>query len=618
MEKRGARSLAKRTLRAVWPGLLVFVGITASLRGVEPEFSDVFTSGAEGFASIRIPSAVVTAKGTVLAFAEGRARPDDQAENKIVAKRSTDGGRTWNALSVLHDDEANSLNNPTSVMDQQSGRIFLLYQRIPAHLKEASEDVATGLEGPKIYRNLLVWSDDDGVTWTRPLDVTAMTKRPERATTIASGPGSGLQLTRGPHAGRLIFPFNEGPFWKWQDFAVFSDDHGATWKYGGDVPGALIPDAKLGERSQINEAQMVEMNDGAVRLDSRQFAGAKVRKTSVSRDGGETWSPVSDLPDLPDPSCMAGVLRYSFDDGTGHGKLLHTGPDSTQRDHGTVYLSLDDGWAWPIKRELWPGGFAYSVPVRLADGAAGCLFEADNYRRIVFARFSVGWVTQGVNLATIPEARHATWGNYAGWMERHEAKLAEIKGRNPDLVFLGDSITQRWENTGNKVWKKHFAARNALNLGFEGDGTQQVLWRLDHGEFDGLHPKVCVLLIGTNNGRHSDCTGEEIVAGVRAIIDRISAKSPTTRILLHAIFPRGAAAVNPWRERCQEINALLPALADGEHVHYMDIGSKLTKADGTISAAIMPDFLHPSAAGYEIWAAAIEPKLNELMNGVSR
>ena len=345
----------------------VFFFIACSALAAEPEFSDVFTSDAEGYASIRIPSVIVTKQGTVLAFAEARIKPTDQAENKIVTKRSTDGGR-----------------------------IFLMYQRIPSHLREQSAGVATGLEGPDIYRNLLVWSDDDGATWSKPLDVTATTKRPERATTIASGPGIGIQLTRGVHEGRLIIPFNEGPFGKWQNYAVFSDDAGKTWRYGADVPGALVPNGKGGERSQINEVQVVEMSDGSVRLDSRQFAGARVRKTSVSHDGGETWSPIVDLPELRDPSCMAGVLRYSFDDGGGHGKMLHTGPDSGKREHGTVYLSLDDGATWPVKRELWPGGFAYSVPTRFADGTVACLFEADKYKRIVFARFPINWLTENV------------------------------------------------------------------------------------------------------------------------------------------------------------------------------------------------------------------------------
>jgi sialidase-1 len=190
-----------------------------------------------------------------------------------------------------------------------------------------------------------------------------------------------------------VIPFNEGPYGKWQNFAVFSDDAGKTWRYGADVPGAFVPDGKGGERSQINEVQMVELSDGTIRMSSRQFAGAKVRRTALSSDGGETWLPVAELPDLPDPSCMAGMLRYSFDDAGGRGRILHTGPNSTKRDHGTVFLSTDDGATWPVKRELWPGGFAYSVPARLADGTVGCLFEADNYARIVFARFSIDWVS---------------------------------------------------------------------------------------------------------------------------------------------------------------------------------------------------------------------------------
>ena len=371
----------------------VFVSHTFA---AEPEFSDVFTSGINGYKSIRIPSVVVTTKGVVLGFAEGRAFPSDQAENDIVLKRSTDGGRTWGPLQVVHEDGKNSLNNPTAIVEQQSGRVFLMYQRIPAHLKENSKSTDTGYEGPNIYRNLLVWSDDDGATWTAPLDVTRTTKRATNATTIASGPGIGIQLTRGPHTGRLILPFNEGPYSQWNNFAVFSDDRGATWKFGGNVPGAFVKDAKLGQRSQINEVQMVELSDGSVRLNSRQFAGAKVRKTSVSKDGGVTWSPVEDVPALRDPSCNASVLRYSFGDGaSGLGRILYSGPDAMTRSNGTIHLSRDDGVTWPVQRVLWPGSFAYSVLTKLPDGTVGCLFETDNYGRIVFARLPISWLEPG-------------------------------------------------------------------------------------------------------------------------------------------------------------------------------------------------------------------------------
>jgi sialidase-1 len=376
--------------------LACFLGVVCgrSFAAAEPQFSNVFVATNDGYRSIRIPSVVVTKKGVVLAFAEGRRRPADQAENDIILKRSTDGGKTWSALQLIHDDGANSLNNPTAVVEQKSGRVFLMYQRIPGHLKESSKVTATGYEGTNIYRNLLVWSDDDGATWTKPLDVTRTTKRATNATTIASGPGIGIQLTRGPHAGRLIIPFNEGPYHLWNNFAVFSDDAGVTWRFGENVPGAFVTDAKGIRRSQINEVQMVEQSDGSVRLNSRQFAGEKVRKTSVSKDGGVTWSAVEDVPELRDPSCNASIFRYSFDDAAGKGRVLYSGPDSTKRGNGTIHLSLDDGATWPVKRVLWPGSFAYSVLTKLPDGTIGCLFEADNYGRIIFARFTLDWLKE--------------------------------------------------------------------------------------------------------------------------------------------------------------------------------------------------------------------------------
>lgn len=385
----------------VRPGALVFPWVVAGAAlAAEPEFSDVFVAGKDGHPSIRIPSVVVSRDGTVLAFAEGREMHEDQASNDIILKRSKDGGRTWGPVQQVAEDGAHSLNNPTAVVEKDSGRVFLMYQRIPAHLKEQDATTGTGFEGTNVYRNLLVWSDDNGATWSAPKDVTRTTKRPSRATTIASGPGIGIQLERGPHRGRLIIPFNEGPFWQWNNFAVFSDDRGATWGYGDDVPGAFVPDAKLGQRSQINEAQMVELNDGGVRLSSRQFAGAKLRKTAVSRDGGRSWSPVEDVPDLRDPSCNASVLRYSYDDAKGFGRILFSGPDSTKRDTGTLHLSVDDGKTWPVKRVLWPGSFAYSVLTRLPDGQVGCLFETDGANRIVFARFPIQWMEGGVGAAS--------------------------------------------------------------------------------------------------------------------------------------------------------------------------------------------------------------------------
>jgi sialidase-1 len=370
-------------------GLLI-VCLAISTQAADPVMTDVFVPADDGFAVIRIPSVVMTTHHVLLAFAEGRAGgKSDQAENKIIAKRSTDGGLSWSRAQVLAGDGDNSLNNPTSVVDHQTGRVFLMYQRIPAHTTETSKSITTGLTGPMIYRNFLLTSDDDGKTWSAPLDVTEHTKHPTLATTVASGPGIGIQLIHGPHKGRLIFPFNEGPYYKWNNYAVFSDNDGATWAAGQNAP-----DNMLGKKSRVNEVQMVELEDGSVMLNSRQFAGAKCRKIAISHDGGESWSPIEDSPELRDPSCMASILRYSFAEDGHPGILLYSGPDSSKRQNGTIRLSKDDGKTWPIKRTLLPGSFSYSVLVKLDEANIGCLFESDD--KILFARFTLDWINGGL------------------------------------------------------------------------------------------------------------------------------------------------------------------------------------------------------------------------------
>lgn len=331
------------------------------------------------------PPSVVTQKGIVLAFAEGRAANTDQAKNKLILKRSFDNGKTWGKPLLIAADGDNSLNNPCALVDSQSGRILLMFQRVPAHLKEKSKAIETGFEGPNVYRNFLITSEDEGETWSTPADITRATKHATAATTICSGPGIGIELTRGDHKGRFIFPFNEGPYGVWNDYTVYSDDRGKTWNIGQIVPGALI-----GTKSQINEVQMVELHDGAVMLNSRQFAGEKHRKTATSKDGGETWSTIEDIKELADPSCMGSIFRYSFADETQPGLIIYSGPDSAKRENGTLYLSKDDGKTWPIKRSLVPKSFAYSVLTRLHDGQVGCLFETDG--KIVFSRFSIDWI----------------------------------------------------------------------------------------------------------------------------------------------------------------------------------------------------------------------------------
>lgn len=374
-------------------GLLLIVLVPVSAG--EPQVVDVFVPKADGFKSIRIPAVVVTKQGTVLAFAEGRAANADQARNKIVLKRSPDGGKTWGKLAVIAADGDKSLNNPCAVVERESGTVPVMYQSYPAGVGERSGKLQTGLDGELIVRNLVITSADDGATWSKPRDVTRKTKRPEKVTTLASGPGLGVQLRHGKHAGRILIPFNEGPFGLWNVYAVFTDDRGKTWQMGDIAPGGLIDFGKGKKTSTVNESQLVELKDGSIRFNVRRWAGKALRKTCVSADGGRTWSKVEDVPGQVDPGCMASIFRYTDPADGGKSRILFSGPQSTKRENGTVFLSYDEGRTWPVKRVLCKGSFAYSCLTALPDGTIGCLYEADGYGRIAFARFTLDWLTDG-------------------------------------------------------------------------------------------------------------------------------------------------------------------------------------------------------------------------------
>lgn len=194
------------------------------------------------------------------------------------------------------------------------------------------------------------------------------------------------------------------------------------------------------------------------------------------------------------------------------------------------------------------------------------------------------------------------------FVERHATILKRIAAGPVGLVFLGDSITRRWLDNPD-LWERYFAQYHPANLGVGGDGTQHVLWRIQHGELDHMQPRVIVLLIGTNNAPTN--TGPEIAAAIRQIITIIRAKLPDAKILLLAIFPRGpqrpeyADAQNPYyMDVIHSANRELVACDDGKTIRFLDIGSLFLNAAGEIETAVMPDLLHLIAPGYVMWAEA--------------
>ncbi len=211
--------------------------------------------------------------------------------------------------------------------------------------------------------------------------------------------------------------------------------------------------------------------------------------------------------------------------------------------------------------------------------------------------------------------RNDNFGRPQQWFLAQHEQFLKRREQPMGMLFIGDSITAGWSTNGKKVWNDRYARYNAANFGINGSRTDYVLWQIEHGELDGIKPKVIVLLIGTNNYGSSI---SQVVSGIKAILNRIHAKLPETKILLLGLFPRGPSATDdnevpdPGRQKLMAINSELAKLDDGSHVRYLEIWRQFLMEDGSLPGEIMPDALHPSEKGYVIWADAMQPLLTEM------
>jgi beta-glucosidase len=228
-----------------------------------------------------------------------------------------------------------------------------------------------------------------------------------------------------------------------------------------------------------------------------------------------------------------------------------------------------------------------------------------------------------VKIGTHPAVTPVDRPDQDWWGPRHEQVLERVKQGNVDLIMIGDSITHGWDEAGKSVWEKYYAKRNAVNMGFSGDKTQHVLWRLQNGEINGINPKLAVVLIGTNNSNGNEYTAEQIADGVKAIVCQLRTSLPNTKVLILAIFPRSdsskpvgdvqAVPFNPQWKKNNDVNKIISKLADNKTIYYLDINKKFLNKKGELPKDIMPDFLHPNEKGYQIWANAMEPMVVKFM-----
>jgi len=333
-----------------------------------PQKIKLFVSGTEGYHTYRIPGLVVTTKGTLLAFCEGRKTSrSDHGDLDLMLRRSTDGGKTWSAQQIVHEEGGAAkitIGNPCPVVDAATGTVWLAFCR--------NND-----------RVFMTHSDDDGLAWTEPKEITAQVKE-EGWGWYATGPGHGIQLTRGKHKGRLIFPCDHGVKvrpggWKekGRSHVFYSDDHGKTFQLGKPTDWGM------------NECEAVELADGRLLLSMRNYHGKNQRAFATSQDGGQTWSEPRHHDQVYCPTCQSSIHRYAWQPDI----ILYCGPGAGGRNDLTLRASHDEGKTWPAAKVLHKGGSAYSDLAVLPDGSVCCLYEADGYKTITFAKFPLKWIT---------------------------------------------------------------------------------------------------------------------------------------------------------------------------------------------------------------------------------
>ncbi|HUW19076.1 MAG TPA: sialidase family protein [Sedimentisphaerales bacterium] len=361
----------------------------------EPSQTRIFVSGGEGYHTYRIPSVIVTVRGTVLAFCEGRKQGrGDSGDIDMIVRRSQDGGRTWSGQEVVWDDGANTCGNPCAVVDRRTGTIFLLMNWNHGDDRESQVIKKTGKDTRRVF---VCRSEDDGRTWSKPIDITTSVKRPEWGW-YATGPGVGIQLNQEKYKHRLIVPCNNsyddpnggllGGSFNYGSHVIFSDDAGKTWNLSEII------------KPSCNESQVVELSDGRLMMNMRNYGpGRKTRAISISADGGASWGSVFNDPQLVEPTCQASFLRYTTEANGRRNRLLFSNPASREgRFKMTVRLSYDEGRNWPVSKLIYAGPSAYCCLAVLPDGDIACLYEAGKehpYETITFARFTLEWLTGG-------------------------------------------------------------------------------------------------------------------------------------------------------------------------------------------------------------------------------
>ncbi|MBM80732.1 MAG: hypothetical protein CMJ78_09080 [Planctomycetaceae bacterium] len=332
----------------------------------------LFESG-KLYKRFRIPSLIVAPDGTLLAFCEGRKDGGGLTGNiDIVVRRSKDHGKSWSPIDVVQDYGNDTLGNPCAFIDRQKNRLWMAFTHSPGKFTE--KQIVNG-ESPESTRVFLIHSDDSGVTWSKPTEITKSVKL-DSWTWYGTGPGLGLQLS----TGRLVVPCYhvERSDRIYRSHVIYSDDHGVTWQRS----------TTIGDNT--SEAHIAEQSSGVLIMDTRTVVGTKLRTWAKSKDGGKTWSRPYFNKALFDPHCEACLLPLPEDVNSQH-VWLFSNPTGPRRHNLTLRVSLDQGHTWSKSQLIQAGDSQYSSLAQLPEGKVGCLYDrwTNNTYQLFFTRIDL-------------------------------------------------------------------------------------------------------------------------------------------------------------------------------------------------------------------------------------
>ncbi|MFJ3443709.1 exo-alpha-sialidase [Streptomyces sp. NPDC086081] len=509
-----------------------------------------------GYACFRIPAIVRTTSGTLLAFAEGRVlNCGDAADIDIVLKRSTDGGRTWGPLQVVNEGAGDTHGNPAPLVDRRTGRVLL------AETYNTGRTDAGNCSIPCDRTPHLQYSDDDGRTWSRPRDLSDQILPGDWNSWYATGPVHGVQLTRGEHAGRLVFGVNTET-WNGSRVSanhaalVVSDDGGDHWRIGATDTWPIEEDGTF--RQKPSEVTLTERADGALLVSGREQDGTDLghRAQTVSTDGGDSFAtPFRALPDFYTPQVQGATLRL------GDRMLLSAPADPDRRRTMTVRSSYDGGRTWEsvdrgtVVTTDWSG---YSDMAAVDGSTVGLLYEggaADARDEIRFARFTEDWLKP--RRGADPTTRDAAAGAEPAAVLGGAARTAGVRGSAMSFDGTDDAVRLPY--------------RSRLPLG-EGDFTASLFFRytatageqpfLWMGGIGGTQPQVWL-------------RGEPASDRVRALI---TTRSGAATVRTASVWSDGARNDGRWHHLAlRRGGGRLTLLLDGEAVSTPDVAGSVSR-----------------------------------------